>query len=66
VPVTSRLGRNTVVVELDPELEMIIDEKWAWFDEQAALKIKLIVAELNELKITKASQLGRLSRLIMT
>ncbi len=45
---------------------MIVDEKWAWFDEQAALKLELMEEELNKLEITKASQIGRLSRMILT
>ncbi len=64
--VTARLGRNRVVGELDKELELVIAQKWSWFDEEAALKIDLMEKDLAGLKITKATQLDRLSRLIQS
>ena len=63
--VTARLGRNRIVGELDKELELVIAQKWSWFDEEAALMMDLMGKDLSELKITKATQSDRLSRLIL-
>jgi hypothetical protein len=40
--VTRRLGRNRVVGELEKELQLIIEQMWVSFDEEAALKMDLM------------------------
>jgi len=62
--VTLGLGRNRVVGELDREPELIIAEKWAWFDEEASSKTTDMEDELHDLKRQKASQIKRISKLI--
>ena len=64
VEVTRRLGRNRVVGELEKELQLLIEQMWVSFDEEAALKMDLMEQELSKLKIIKATQLDRLSRMI--
>jgi hypothetical protein len=52
------------VGELDRELDLIIAEKWAWFDEEASSKTTDMEDELHDLKRQKASQIKRISKLI--
>ena len=62
--VTARLGRNRVVVDLDRELDVMIADMWAWFNEEAGAKRELMKQELSKLEITKATQVDRLTRSI--
>ena len=62
--VTLRLGRNTVVGELSRELDIIVAEKWAVFDKEAAMKQMYMNDELDELEYARTSKIERISRLI--
>ena len=60
--VTRRLGRNRVVGELDREVDLIIAEKWAWFDAEASSTMAAMENELDELEHQQATQIKRISR----
>jgi len=62
--VTRRLGRNRVVGELDRELDLVIAEKWNWFDEEASSTMTAMENELDELEHQQATQIKRISRLV--
>ena len=62
--VTRRLGRNRVVGELEWELDLIIAEKWAWFDAEASSTMAAMENELDELEHQQATQIKRISRLV--
>ena len=50
--------------ELDRELDLIIAEKWAWFDAEASSTMAAMENELDELEHQQATQIKRISRLV--
>ena len=56
--------RQETLSELDRELDLIIEEKWAFYDEEVQIKYDYMNADIAEIEHAKTSQLDEMDRLI--